>query len=141
MSKIVIITSYVYDVLKNTVGKFPPETGAIIGSGITTISQVWFDEQAGIGQKYYRPTNIRVDEIVRQWMDKGYSFAGIVHSHVDGYPKLSPMDIRSAAIIMEANQMRSMLLGLFYEGHLSLYEVSGIDHEKPEVKQLEFVVV
>lgn len=116
----------VYRMLCRTVGQVPPEAGAVIGGGNSPsplISCAWFDEGAGTGQQVYRPSSAAIEEVVRGWQMRGDSFLGIVHSHTEGSPHLSPMDLRSAGMILEANGMESLLLGLFYRGSLSMFRV------------------
>lgn len=116
---VVRMSQGVYELLYSTVGQVPPEAGAVIGGRGLLISCAWFDE--GAGQPVYRPSAAAIEEVVRGWEEQGESFLGIVHSHADAFPHLSPMDLRSAGMIMDANGMDSMLLGLFCRGQLSLF--------------------
>ena len=132
MQKPIAITSKAYERLRETVGKLPPETGALIGEVSSIITQVWFDERAGSGQEYYKPSFAEAEEVVCGWQEKGIHFAGVVHSHIADYPTLSPMDLRSALAIMHENHMPSILLGLYCESSLSFYQVfARYDHLKP----------
>ena len=127
------LTRSAYAALLDTVGSLPAESGAVIGGTDGVISHVWFDRQAGSGRTYYQPSREGVEETVRRWQAEGVRFAGIVHSHTDGHPHLSPMDLRAGAAFLAANGLPHLLLGLFYGGKLSLYRLTVSPEDKPPV--------
>lgn len=136
------ISPAVYETLYMTVGSHPPECGAIIGApdaDPTNITQVWFDRNAGIGKAYYTPTCDRISAIVGQWMSMNnkHHFAGIIHSHHDGFSSLSSLDLRSAAKILRENQMQSLYLGLFHRKELSIFR--AFLHGEEETCSIEAV--
>lgn len=136
------MSSDAYKYLYETVGQYPPETGAVIGQEGDCITRYWFDETANVGMPFYRPSCDAIEHVVNGWIRQGYRFAGIVHSHIEQYPQLSPMDLRSAMLIMEANNMNSILMGLFCRGILTMYMLrkTGVG-EHPNLVPVEVVIV
>lgn len=124
----VTLTRDAYDQLASTVGTLPPESGAVIGGPAdrpALISQVWFDGQAGSGNFFYTPTPRDLEATVAQWEGQHCRFRGIVHSHGPGYRALSPTDIESGTLFMEANGLSQILLGLFCEGELLMFRLTA----------------
>lgn len=141
---IVYISVSVYELLKRTVGTYLPESGAIIGSHIgdsTHITKVWFDQSAGYGKKFYSPSCDEIYSVVKSWIEKQQQFVGIIHSHNDGFPLLSPLNVCSASAIMRANQLHQLYLGLFHQGELSMFEVHlNDDSTSCRVEKVECVI-
>ena len=123
----VTLTRSTFERLLETVGSLPAESGAAIGAEQDRpelISRVWFDEEAGWGNRFYTPTREGLEAAVGQWQQEGCAFRGIVHSHPDDQPTLSPMDERAGAAFLAANDLPEILLGLFCRGELSFFRLT-----------------
>lgn len=141
----VYLTRSVFECLVETVGSLPAESGAIIGTENNRpalISQVWFDQQAGWGKRFYTPSQENMETVVRQWQREGCRFSGIVHSHTDGCPNLSPMDLRAGAAFMAVNHLPEILLGLFHREKLSFFRMTlpGTG-DRPHLEPLSVTVI
>ena len=131
--------------LADTVGSLPAESGAVIGAKNNQpalISQVWFDEQAKSGAHFYAPSCHEIEKAVGQWQSNGCHFSGIIHSHRKGFPTLSPMDLRSGTLIMEANGLSHILLGLYHQHTLSMFRLSAaLGEAHPRLEPLSVTVI
>lgn len=139
--KQITIDSKVYKTLTETVGSIAPETGAVIGAYDTSpncISHVWFDDKPS--DDVYIPSANAITAVVQKWMQENVQFCGIVHSHPFGFPELSATDIKSAVRIMESNRLGSMILGLFQEGILHVYQITIDENGTPRTEKVEYII-
>lgn len=78
-----VFTKRIMDEIVNTVGRYPPETGGILGAGSDgIISHFYYDYTGKSTANGYAPDVSTVNEILTNcWMPKGIFMVGIVHSH------------------------------------------------------------
>lgn len=140
----VALTRDAYDQLASTVGTLPAESGAAIGgpwNQPALISRVWFDRQAGSGNRFYTPSTRELEATVAQWNQQNCCFRGIVHSHLES-SVLSPTDVESGALFLKANGLSHILLGVFHEETLSMYRLSASpDGQAPTLEPLSLTVI
>lgn len=97
------IVEEVLDKMRTNVGKFPAETGGMIGStdDKKKIDLFYFDEDSAnsFGTFYY---NIeKVSKVNNEWKDNGYRPTGFVHSHPNGMVVPSFHDVATAKLHMD----------------------------------------
>ena len=97
------IVEEVLDKMRTNVGKFPAETGGMIGStdDKKKIDLFYFDEDSAnsFGTFYY---NIeKVSKVKNEWKDNGYRPTGFVHSHPNGMVVPSFHDVATAKLHMD----------------------------------------
>lgn len=99
-----IFTKGVMEEIINTVGRFPPETGGILGAcsnGI--ISHFYYDRTGKSTANGYAPDISTVNEIItNSWMPNGILMVGIVHSHANMNRTPSCGDISYGIRILQA---------------------------------------
>lgn len=141
MNSIVKITKSAYETLL-ALSRFPPEVGAVIGGTSDTISHVWFDVRAGIGNAVYQPTAIDVETTVACWRKSNINFQGFIHSHHSiASPSLSSRDIFSAQRIMKTNKLTHLFLGVLLREQVFMYCVYNTEGGAPTVEQLKAVII
>lgn len=126
----VYLTKEAFAHIRDTVGSYSPETGAIIGAhnfDPLTISAVWYDQPAEKERNYYRPSALEIERVVKEWAKQGIRFCGVIHSHRACFPEFSSLDQKSAMAIMEANALNSLVMGLYCSGSLKISIVSGCE--------------
>jgi len=77
------------------------ETGGIIGGKDGIITEFIFDKRPGSPSRYY-PDVEKLNAAIDRWQQKGISFYGIVHTHLQNAPELSHGDKEYILTIMEA---------------------------------------
>lgn len=130
------IPQHVYQAIIDTVGTSPVESGGVLAMRGCTVTDFYFDAQAGVGNRFYRPSSYQITKQVNQWAREGQAFGGFVHSHPAPYIHLSAMDIVAAEKTAAANQLPSVYMAILCENVLYFYKVilqEGKDH--PAVQQ------
>lgn len=120
------ITPAIFDTLCRTVGTLPPESGAILGGSVDgrCIDRVWFDAPAGVGKSVYIPSQGPLLSAVQAWERENRCCIGVVHSHSERHPMLSPVDLESGRKILLANRMDFFYMGLFCAESFCLFRLS-----------------
>ena len=97
-------TKEVHDQVRQTIGKFPAETGGILGSsdGGITIDHFYFDFTARTTEGTYTPNTAELNRVIAMWNAKGVELCGFIHSHPKGCTAPSVADSRYAKDIMNA---------------------------------------
>lgn len=127
------ISRNVIDSIKDTIGHFEPESGGIIAlDGHNTITDFFFDKEAGVGSPSYVPSRITVQRHVREcWSTPKLHFCGIVHSHpLCNQCKPSWIDVDMAMKILEANKMTIIYLIIVKGDEIRLFSVNKDLHEE-----------
>lgn len=102
--RVLKFSEVVYRQISETIGKFPPECGGILGareSGL--ITEYYFDVSGTCSPKGYAPDVQRINEIlINDWNPRGVIMVGIVHSHANGVIVPSCGDINYGIRILQA---------------------------------------
>ena len=98
------LSKEVFSQILDTIGKYPPECGGVLGShesGIVT--EFYFDEHGTSSVNGYAP-NVQMinDMLIHDWMPRGILMVGIVHSHANGVAVPSCGDISYGIRILQA---------------------------------------
>ena len=78
------------------------ETGGILGRKGSLICRFQADKGEESCPCFYRPNVDFLNEVLDIWEEEGIVFCGVVHSHPDGSPLLSPADLRYAQAVVQA---------------------------------------
>lgn len=99
---IVKIANNILREILNQMPLVPPEAGGIIG-GIKGQVCIW-QYDSGYTERgcAYRPNVEYLNDVIKEWMDCGFTFMGIVHVHFGGSRGLSDSDISYIERIMRA---------------------------------------
>ena len=127
-----------YREIMTTIGTEPTESGGIFAVKDNTVSDYYFDVEAGTGKRYYQPTALRVEEKVNRWLQEGKVF-GYIHSHRPGLPQLSFMDLLCAQMNNRCNDLPFIYMAVVCDGQINLYKVAASQTEEqgePEVYSL-----
>ena len=138
----VLIMHAIYANIINTVGAFPPESGGIIADQKDfVVCEYYFDEKAGIGQSFYRPTAENILRVVNEsWRSKALSFCGMVHSHPGSTVPSAP-DIKAAVRIMKLNNMTQFIMPILNRESMDVYIVELCDGVSHRVRKAEYSVI
>lgn len=90
----------------------PPETGGIIGGKDERICLWEYDRGYPVKGCAYRPNVNFLNQVIAEWLDKGYDFMGIFHVHFGGSKNLSDGDKRYIEEIM--NVMPGNITQLYF---------------------------
>ena len=98
------ITKQVQDQINQTIGRFSPETGGILGSsdGGKTVDHYYFDHSAKTSSGTYSPDTATVNHIIAMWNQKDVELIGVIHSHPKGNTAPSHGDAQYVKSIMNA---------------------------------------
>jgi hypothetical protein len=98
------ITADVWQEIKKTIGKLPPESGGMLGGcrDTNTISTYYFDNSAQTTGSAYSPDVQVVNTILDKWNNDGIQLMGMIHSHPDTYRQPSSSDEEYAKRIISA---------------------------------------
>ena len=101
--KTVVFSREVLDGFRRTVGRYPAETGGMLGcSGDLRRVDVWcFDEKSQNTQASYSYDVEEMSVKFREWKANGYRATGFVHSHPQGCIRPSYDDIVTAWELMK----------------------------------------
>lgn len=129
--------------IMETLGTVPPEAGGIFMLSQDTVSSYFFDEAAGAGKKYYKPSG-KVDLAVNHCLESGHQcFGGFIHSHRPGASAaLSPMDVLCAESNLKSNDLPWIFMSVVYEERLYLYKLTagaGDPYERLETCTFEIL--
>ena len=136
------ISQQVYQEIIDTIGTSPIESGGVLAMKGCTITEFYFDANAGVGNRFYRPSTYQITQQVNQWLREGQRFGGFVHSHPAPYIHLSAMDIAAAEKTAIANQLSAVYMAILCEKELYFYKVipqKGKDH--PAVQQCTVQII
>lgn len=99
-----VFTKGVVEEIISTVGRFPPETGGILGASSNgIISHFYYDRTGKSTASGYTPDVSTVNEILtNSWMPNGIFMVGIVHSHANMNRTPSCGDISYGIRILQA---------------------------------------
>lgn len=94
----------VYSQILDTIGKYPPECGGVLGAGEDgIITEFFFDETGKSTPSGYAPdVTVINDMLINDWMPRGILMVGIVHSHANGINVPSCGDISYGIRILQA---------------------------------------
>lgn len=118
-----IIPRRLFQSMMDTIGAYPTESGGAFAISEGAMSDYYFDLEAGVGQRFYRPTTDAITNQAVQWYRSSQAFGGFIHSHAASYTMLSAMDIVAAEMTMGANNLLSLYMGVICEKRLYLYRV------------------
>ena len=131
----------IYRQIMDTIGANPAESGGVFAVRGNAVSEYCFDEEAGIGKRFYRPAAQKITEIVNRWIHEGHRFGGFIHSHGAGETQLSPMDIVTADRVMLANGLPFVYMAVVCEEALHLYKVTARpDAGRSELEECVFQI-
>lgn len=86
------IKKEVLEEISVTVGKYKPETGGVLGIKENIVCSFYFDENSTYVSNEYCPNIDAINLKLEEWAKDGIAFAGILHSHPNGYTELSKAD-------------------------------------------------
>ncbi len=147
------MTRSVYEAIQASVGRYPAETGGILGGSRSdgVVRYYHFDTAARRSGASYSPDTESLNALLRdQWNPRGINMLGFVHSHPVYVPGLSTGDLRYARRILLWNQeIERLLLPIVVSepdgGQFQIYAYSVVRHQHRrnrvhiEVHDLELV--
>ena len=98
------MTRRVYERIVDTLGKYSPECGGVLGAGEDgVITEFFFDATGKSTPNGYAPDVKAINEMLtNDWMPRGILMVGIVHSHSNGNSVPSCGDISYGVRILQA---------------------------------------
>lgn len=159
------LTEEVLNEIRSTVGRFPAETGGILGTSafsstiVSTESQEISIEKRGdkkidlfcfdkwaktSGGTFYYDVE-KMSEVFNHWQEEGSSLVGVIHSHPRGYIQPSYHDISTALLHMdflETDVFYMPIVQADKDGFFKLYfyTVKKDEKKKNVITSLDFVV-
>lgn len=147
------ISEEVLNELRENVGMFPAETGGILGISKRSLKKereevidlFCFDKWAKTsGSTFYYDVE-KMTEVYRNWLEKGSSFAGVIHSHPYGITEPSFHDRSSALLHMDflkSNVFYMPIVQAKSDGNYTVffYTIIRDEEEKTLITSLEFIV-
>lgn len=146
------LTRDVFNRIKVSIGKMPPEQGGILGirNESDVIDYFVHDKSARVGYAEYSPNvNFLNDIINNDWNKNGIDFCGFIHSHPNYSEELSNADIEYAVRIMKEFDLAYLYMPLvnsnadgkfrihgyfvFRDGHVEKTEVIVKKEEKGSI--------
>lgn len=106
------ITKDVYQEIMDTIGKYAPETGGVLGVKEGTVCQYFFDKKSIGKGETYSPDLDNINMKISEWQKDGIEYVGIIHSHPSNLKILSYADIYYAHKMMDYNGMSNILFPL-----------------------------
>ena len=98
------------------------EAGGILGQKGTIISDFEFDKGQNSCPLKYVPDVSRLNKCLAAWNDAGISFCGMIHTHINGYHKLTNSDIDYGRKILAAfPDMETIVLALYCDDTLRFF--------------------
>lgn len=85
----------------------PFEEGGILGSRDGSLCAFAKDPRTGSCSAWH-PDTAYLDRVIQGWQRQGISFAGFVHSHVNGYRVLSEGDLLAARQVLEEMKQQGL---------------------------------
>lgn len=94
------MTRQVYDQIRNTIGRRPPESGGILGSsdGGKTIDRFYFDATAKVTGGTYSPDTEVINRVLAHWDAQDILLVGFVHSHPKGNVYISFLSLLQSCL-------------------------------------------
>ncbi len=111
--RIPIFSLAVYERIRETIGKLPPESGGLICGNPKTncVTYYYFDDKAECSSVVYIPDTITLIPLLKKLNDEGLEMMGFPHSHPSGCDCPSTGDKFYASKIFEANpDMRQLII-------------------------------
>lgn len=105
-----LIDSSVYQKIIKTIGVASIECGGIIGIKKGVICAYYFDRKGKGYEAAYIPNTKVLNKIIEKWKNKGISFIGVIHNHLNSYDKPSFDDKVYAQNILECNMLLNKVL-------------------------------
>jgi proteasome lid subunit RPN8/RPN11 len=107
----------VYNEIINTIGTRPAESGGLLfgKEDDYVVRKFVFDKNARVSRSTYTfNTDFLNPEIKRLWNDEGLSCIGFIHSHPNGYGRLSPPDIEYFSSMFESMPRKHYLTPIVF---------------------------
>lgn len=137
-----IIPRRLFQSIMDTIGAYPTESGGAFAVFEGAMSDYYFDKEAGVGRRFYRPTADDITNQAAQWHRSAQTFGGFIHSHSPSHTMLSAMDMVAAEMTMGANNLPSLYMGVVCEKKLHLYRVAApCGQEHSTVESCSFAIV
>ena len=107
-----IFSLAVFEAIRGTIGKLPPESGGLLCGDPKTdaITFFYFDEKAKCSSAGYSPDTITLNGLLKKLNDEGLKLKGFVHSHPPGFDSPSGGDKFYASKFFAANSDLSRLV-------------------------------
>ena len=100
-----------------------PETGGILGGNENLVVTAFHHDDTGrTTARTYTPDTDKLNEVIREWSQRGITFVGFVHSHPSNRNKLSAVDIRYAEKIKSCCGMSKILMLLYLPSEDSFHQ-------------------
>jgi len=96
LSRNIHVAKSVVDAISDTIGKYPAETGGLLGGPINTLGIIfhfYFDKTAGTSATVFHPDIDAQDRVQNEWGQIGIIPVGIIHSHPVWFRQPSSEDI------------------------------------------------
>jgi len=127
------IPYHIYQDIMDSIGSVPTESGGVMAIQGNVISDYYFDADAGVGKRFYRPSTELITKRVNTWVQEGKSFCGFIHSHTYPYTQLSAMDVVAAEKTLLLNQMPAIYMAILCHKRLYFYRVFYPQGQKQSV--------
>lgn len=100
-----------------------PEMGGILGGNENrVVTEFHHDSTGRTTARTYAPDIDRLNEVIREWSQRGITFVGFVHSHPPNRNNLSAVDIRYAEKIKTCCGMAEILMLLYLPSEDSFHQ-------------------
>ena len=131
------IAIHVCNKMRANVGRFPAETGGLLGSKKENVIDCFcFDKWAKTtGSTFYYDVE-KMSEVYRIWRNKGISLVGVIHSHPYGITSPSYHDISSALLHMNFLETKRFFMPIVQpssDGLFTLYFYTVIKDENQKL--------
>lgn len=104
-----------------------PEMGGILGGNENrVVTEFYYDSTGRTTARTYTPDTDKLNEVIREWSQRGITFVGFVHSHPPNRNNLSAVDIRYAEKIKICCGMSKILMLLYLPSEDSFGSVKWI---------------
>lgn len=128
----------IYREVKNkileSIGNCEAESGGIIACNQEdTITEFYFDFEAGSGKTSYIPSQNAINKQVNEiWRSSGYCFCGIVHSHPAKASYIpSVIDLKMAEKIVLHNHLEEILLMIIHKKIIRVWKMAPNSQLEP----------
>ena len=100
-----------------------PEMGGILGGNENLVVTAFHHDDTGrTTARTYTPDIDKLNEVIREWSQRGITFVGFVHSHPPNRNKLSAVDIHYAEKIKRCCGMSKILMLLYLPSEDSFHQ-------------------
>jgi hypothetical protein len=89
----------IFESIRETVGRFPSETGGVLGGDLSDsrISRFYFDRNGQCNPAEYSPDAQTINRVLAEWNETGIRFRGAIHSHPLGLNQF-PFPVRRRCV-------------------------------------------